>query len=44
MIDALPHAFELHVETGDFFGKGLVPAAAAGLALVGAQWRLEPAT
>ncbi len=41
MIDAVEDAMEVTVETGDFFGTGMVPALASGLALVPAQWCLE---
>jgi lipopolysaccharide transport system ATP-binding protein len=41
MIDAVEDAMEVTVETGDFFGTGMVPALASGLALVPAEWHLE---
>ena len=43
MIDAVEDAIELTVETGDFFGTGMVPALPSGSALVPAQWGLEVA-
>lgn len=43
MIDAVEDAIELTVETGDFFGTGMVPALPSGSALVPAQWCLEAA-
>ena len=43
MIDAVEDAIELTVETGDFFGTGMVPALPSGSALVAAQWHLEVA-
>lgn len=41
IIDAVSNACELHVEAGNFFGTGLVPAIAAGVTLVPAEWRIE---
>ncbi len=40
-IDQLTNAFDLHVENGDFFGSGNVPAIVSGVCLVEAKWRLE---
>ena len=41
MLDAIEDAVELHVESGDFFGSGKVPAIVSGTALVPARWEME---
>ncbi len=41
IFDGLINAAELHVEPGDFFGTGQLPAASYGAALVDAAWRME---
>ena len=41
MIDSVEDAMELTVETGDFFGTGMVPALPSGTSLVPAQWEME---
>ncbi len=41
MIDSVEDATELTVETGDFFGTGMVPALPSGTSLVPAQWEME---
>ena len=40
LIDAIEGAVDLHVEGGDFFASGQVPAAHDGVCLVEGQWRL----
>ena len=42
MLDAMEDAFELNVESGDFFGTGRIPAVVSGTALVPAEWEMEP--
>lgn len=44
LVDAVASAFELHVESGDFFSSGNVPNILAGVALVDGKWRLESST
>jgi len=40
-IDLLKNAAELHVDSGDFFGSGNIPAQVSGLCLVPAEWSME---
>ena len=40
-LDAIEHAIDLPVETGDFFGSGALPAVQRGVCLVDASWRLD---
>lgn len=42
-IDFMTNAMEWHVENGHSFGGGEMPGAVAGVALVPASWRVEPA-
>ncbi|NDJ35875.1 MAG: ABC transporter ATP-binding protein [Chloroflexi bacterium] len=41
-IDRLPDALDFTVVKGDFFGSGRVPPATMGIALVDADWSVEP--
>ncbi|MEA3210640.1 MAG: lipopolysaccharide transport system ATP-binding protein [Chthoniobacter sp.] len=41
VLDSILHAVDLPVETGDFFGTGLLPPVLRGVCLVEAEWRLE---
>jgi len=43
VLDAIHHAIDLPVETGNFFGTGKLPTQVSGVALVDAKWRLDPA-
>ncbi len=40
-VDILRNAAELHVDSGDFFGSGTIPAQASGMCLVPASWSVE---
>jgi hypothetical protein len=42
VLDLMHHAFDLQVEKGDFFGSGDTPLIQNGVALVPAEWRMEP--
>jgi lipopolysaccharide transport system ATP-binding protein len=42
MLDAIEDAVELEVDSGNFFGTGIVPALISGSALVPAEWTLRP--
>jgi lipopolysaccharide transport system ATP-binding protein len=42
VLDAMTHAIDIPVESGDFFGTGLLPSAQNGVCLVKADWELKP--
>ncbi|RYD83463.1 MAG: ABC transporter ATP-binding protein [Verrucomicrobiaceae bacterium] len=39
--DVIDNAFELHVESGNFYGTGKLPPLQAGVCLVDGTWRIE---
>jgi len=41
IIDAMEHAFDFEVASGDFFGIGKIPKISQGVCFVPAQWRLD---
>jgi lipopolysaccharide transport system ATP-binding protein len=43
VLDAIQNAADLPVESGNFFGTGIVPPIHSGVCLVDANWRLEAA-
>jgi hypothetical protein len=41
MLDEMKSATEVEIESGDFFGTGILPTAIEGVALVPAEWEME---